>query len=252
MLRHRAVFALACAFVAAVLFAGQAFASFSLSLQNRSYANATIIGHSGNAYTVDANGFITVTAQDDVLPLQSLGFVTAGSSNNDTATGLPSSTINIPILGARNTDGSVLAASAASGKFGVSITLGTSEALVGEAAQGNTKTDNALYEFRLPDNFVAGASPTVTINASYSGSGTAGTKTVAAAAYRKANAGTQGSNLVSASASTITTSAADYTFAVAGSTLNPGDVLVIEVTTVMQETGGSATLTAQVNSVRVN
>lgn len=223
-----------------------------MNLQNRAFANTTVNGVSSNTYAADANGVITAVDQHDILALLITGWRVPTASDNDTASGLPSAGVQIPLLGARNTDGSVLAASAASGKFGIAITLGTSEALVGEAAENNTKTDDALLEFRIPDNYVAGANLTATVNAQVNGSGTPGTKTVQVKAYAKTNAGLLGSNIGPGSTSAIAASAADYAFVITGTGLVAGQLLVLELETVLQETGGAATITTQVNSLRVS
>jgi hypothetical protein len=224
----------------------------SITLQNRSQANATVFGISSNTYTADADGVITAVDQHDVPPLLAAGWRYLTASDNDTATGLPSTGIQISLLSARNTDGSVIAAAAASGKFGCSITLGTSEQLVGEAAESNTKTDDALFEFRIPDNYVAGQNLTATVNAQVAGTGTPGTKTVQVKAYAKANAGTLGANIGPGTATAITTSAADYAFTITGTGLVPGQMLVLELESVLQETGGTATVTTEINSLRVS
>ena len=221
----------------------------TFTLQNRSQAYAIINGVTSSTYTADADGVITGVNQLDVLALLGAGWTLAG---NDTATGLPATGIQIPLLGGRNTDGSVIAAAAASGKFGCAITLGTSECLVGEAAESNTKTDDALFEFRVPDNYVAGANLTATVNAQVIGTGTPGTKTVQIKAYAKANVGTLGANIGPGAATAITTSAADYSFTITGANLVAGQLLVLELESVLQETGGSATITTQVNSLRVS
>lgn len=224
----------------------------SITLQNRSQANATINGVSSATYTADADGVITNVNQLDVPALLSAGWRYQTASDNDTATGLPAAGVQIPLLSARNTNGSVLAAAASSGEFGCSITLGTSEQLVGEAAESNTKTDDALFEFRIPDNYVAGTNLTATVNAQVAGSGTPGTKTVQIKAYAKANAGTLGANLGPGTATAITTAAADYPFTITGTNLVAGEILVLELESVLQETGGSATITTQINSLRVS
>lgn len=223
----------------------------SITLQNRSQANATVYGVSSNTYAADADGVITNVNQQDVPSLLASGWRYQTSADNDTATGLPAAGVQIPLLSARNTDGSVIAAAASSGKFGCSITLGTSELLVGEAAESNTKTDDALFEFRIPDNYVAGANLTATVNAAITGTGTPGTKTVQVKAYAKANAGTLGSNIGPGAAVAVTPAGADVAFTITGTNLTPGQMLVLELESVLQETGGTATVTMQVNSLRV-
>jgi hypothetical protein len=158
----------------------------------------------------------------------------------------------LPFAGFKNPVGTALAAAAAAGVFGNSITLGTSQFLVGEAAQGNTKTSVALIEFVLPPSYVAGANITVTVNCHHTGTGTAGTKTIDLRAFKNASAGTQGSDICATAVQTISGTAADYAFTVTGTGLAVGDKLTLEITNVLQETGASASLTGRVNSVRVS
>jgi hypothetical protein len=207
---------------------------------------AQLQAQGGTQYTADANGYAQV-AEADIESAQKAEWILSSAVSGS---GIFPNQIRFGDL--KNTNGSALAASASSGEFGNSITLGTSQYLVGEAAEGNTKTDNAIFEYVLPQSYNEGANITVTVDANYSGSGTAGTKTIGAAAYLNSNTGTQGSNLIATAAQTDTTSAADYAFTITGTGLVPGNKLTIEVTAIMQETGGSATLTQQINSIRIS
>ena len=158
----------------------------------------------------------------------------------------------LPLLNYKNSDGTTLAASAAAGKFGLSITAGTSEYLLTEAANSNTKTDVASTEVVLPSSYATGTNVTLTCNTQYTlGSGTVGTHTLAAAAYLVANAGTQGATLIATSAQTVPAAAGNVSFTITGSTLTPGARLFITNTLVIQDTGGS-NITAQLNSCNLS
>lgn len=200
------------------------------------------------SYTIGADGTIAAD-QKDVVALIRAGFTMADRQSNS-ANGIP--VTRIPVMNGKNVDGTTLAASAASGKFGLAITAGTSENLAGEAAQNNTKTDSAMFEIPLPYNYVAGQNLTVTANAKIAGTGTPGTKTIDMNAYAKTDAGVEGADLIAGAAQNLTTSNADYAFVVDGTNLHPGDVLVVTVTTVLQETGNVATINTQINSVRIS
>lgn len=157
-----------------------------------------------------------------------------------------------PLIDFKNSDGTTLAASAASGKFGLSITAGTSEFLVSEAANSNTKTDVTGVEVVLPASYVAGTNITLTANTQYVlGSGTVGTHTLAAAAYLNAAAGTQGSTLIATTAQTVPAAAGNVTFTITGSSLVPGSRLWLTFTMVIQDTGGS-NITGQINSISMS
>lgn len=160
----------------------------------------------------------------------------------------------ISLLTCRNASGSaIVASSQASGNFLISVSLGTSLALVGEATESATSTDTAICEFVLPPWYVAGQDLTLTVNAKYAAaSGTPGTCTVAAAAYLGAKAGTMGATLIATAAKALSTSAADYAFVITGASLVPGAYLVLSVTTAIQETGGVGTVTGSVLSLRIS
>lgn len=162
-------------------------------------------------------------------------------------TGLPAGTL--PLTFFKNSDGTTLAATAAAGKFGIAITAGTSEDLISEAANSNTKTNVAITEVVLPATYVAGSNITVTANTNYTlGSGTVGTHTLSAAAYLTTNAGVQGSTLIATAAQTVPAAAGNVTFTITGATLVPGSRLLLSFSLVIQDTGGS-NITAQINSV---
>jgi hypothetical protein len=208
-----------------------------------SMLNSQIYGGSGTQYFPNAAGQITVTSPLDAKAFQSIGFTTIVPGSTPT---------RLALVTATNANGSVLvASSAAAGNFLIAVTPGTSEALTGEAATGATKTDAALVEMVLPATYVAGNNLTITVNANYSGSGVAGTATVAAAAYAVADAGTQSATLVTTAAQAITTTNAAYAFTVNGATLTAGMRLMVKLTTVMQETGGTSSLTAQITAASI-
>lgn len=204
---------------------------------------ASFTGASGTSYVPSAKGQISVASAEDVRAFLAAGFVTIvpGASPSPLA-----------LLEFKNTDGTTMTGSASAGKFALSVTAGTSEVLTGEAAQGNTKTDAAIREYTVPNTYVAGQALTVTVNTGYTGSGTVGASTIAVAAYLTSVTGTQGSSLVTTSATAISgATAANYTFNVTGTTLAPGSRLLIKVTLVTIETGGAATLTGTVNSLSI-
>lgn len=152
----------------------------------------------------------------------------------------------------KNADGTTIAASAGAGVFGISITAGTSEKLLSEAANSNTKTDYAGTELVLPASYVAGSNITVTVNCNYAlGSGTVGTHTLAADAYTISSAGVESSTLVATTAQTVPATAGTVTFTITGTTLVPGSRIWLRFTNVIQDTGAS-NITAQINSVSLS
>jgi hypothetical protein len=211
----------------------------------------TYITRSNNAYTADVNGNVAVVlAGRDVLDLEGWGAQVNDSTLTPSANGLYAAPLTL--LHARNSDGSVLAAAAAAGKFGVSITLGTSSFLITEAANSSTKTDTALFDTVLPRSYIAGQNVTITANVNYLlGSGTIGTHTVTFHAYRVAKDGTQAADMVATAAASVPAAAADVTAVITGTTLLPGDRVLITAVMVIQDTGAS-NITGQLNSLRLS
>lgn len=176
----------------------------------------------------------------------SIGQVINGSAPNG-ASGLNAS--GRPLTEFKTGAGIPMTASAAAGVFGVSITAGTSEKLLGEAALSNTKTDVTGLEVVLGPSYVAGSNITVTVNTNYTlGSGTIGTHTLAGAAYLTTSAGVQGSSLIATAAQSVPATAGTVAFVITGTTLTAGARLWITLTMVIQDTGGS-NITGQINSV---
>lgn len=168
---------------------------------------------------------------------------------NSSASGVSS---RLRLLEGFNSDGGVLAAAASSGKFGITVTAGTTMSLVTEAANSNTKTDIVQYEYIIPSSYVAATNLTVTANTGYTlGSGTVGTHTLAAAAYLTATDGTQGATLIATAAQTVAAANGDVTFTITGATLTAGNHLLLKLTLVIQDTAGS-NITANLNSVRIS
>jgi len=71
------------------------------------------------------------------------------------------------------------------------------------------------------------------------------------AAYLIADVGTEGSSLIATAAQNLTGSNADYVFTVTGSSLVPGERLLLKLTSVATEGGNTGTTHNQINSIRV-
>lgn len=219
-------------------------------------ASGTITATTSTA-TVGSNGSFIFQA---FLPVHSFsvnggsnvtGFEFQGLSVVEVFSGItPVNRLNL--MNGRNTNGTALDATGSATNFAISSTPGTSLRLLGASATGLTRTNTATYEVTLPSSYIPGRDVILTANANRTGTGTAGTNTVDFAAYRIADDGTQGADLVTTAAQAITATAADYSFIVTGTGLVAGDRLLVQVVTVMQETGAVNPLTAQVNSIRVS
>lgn len=145
----------------------------------------------------------------------------------------------------------VVSTSPASGAFTITCTPGTSNILAGHSVQNTNLTDTAIWEYQLPDTYVAGANIAVTAYANYTGTGTAGTCTLAAAAYLVAAAGTHGSTLIATAAQAVTGTNGAKSFVVTGTTLVPGDVLMFRFQLLITETGNVNPLIGRMTKVLI-
>lgn len=156
----------------------------------------------------------------------------------------------------RNSDGSVLAATAASGKFGVASTLGTSWQLVTQAASSSTITDTIDFEMVLPTSYISPQPVTLTSHANLiigSGTVTGTATTLSGSLYVDGGDGTQGSNLLSSGNSgTLGTADAVFNFVTQAQTgLAPGKRVWVRLVAKIVETSGNA-VTAVINSVQLH
>lgn len=148
-----------------------------------------------------------------------------------------------------NADGSVLAITPASGKFGLSLTAGTSLFMTTETANSSTVTDSFSVEATLPVTFIASSNVSVTVNSNYVlGLGTIGTHTLQISLYSLTDAGVM--TLVGSQTNTLTASAADQVFNFP-TALSPNGRIMIIGQMIIQDTGGHA-ITGQINSIRLS
>ena len=136
-----------------------------------------------------------------------------------------------------------------SGTVGVSRSAGTSLQLLGEATSANAKTDNALFEFDLPDSYVANANVAITVNCATNNTTdvTAASTTMTVNAYTEVN-GAETALTVSA-AQQIPGAATDLVFTLTGTGLVPGAHISIELVMLVTTTSGG-TAHGIINSVK--
>lgn len=172
---------------------------------------------SGTIYVPDSNGEVRALYAD-VATLGALGFVSIVNVARP-----------INLLTARNSDMSVVAASASSGKFGYSYSAGSSLNLVSEAANNSTITDTVILSATVPDSLGIGDNPTLDINAHLViGSGTVSAKTLVVSVYPVVGDGTLGANVVSSGGTiTLGNSAAVSSVVLSGTSLTAGQQLVV-------------------------
>ena len=181
-----------------------------------------------------------------------LGTMAAAAGQSTYGTnGLPTRGLKMIFSDAKTVAGVPITAAAQANILGITFTPGTSLFLLTEAANNNTKTDVACFETMLPGSYVAGSNITVTTNSVANlNSGTAGTQTIAIAAYHVIGDGTTSANLVATAAQNVPpTTAGNQTFTITGTTLNPFSRLIIKVTMVNQETAAGGGIVQNLNSV---
>lgn len=209
--------------------------------------NQTIEAKTGVSYVSDGSGFISNVSINDVASLLGQACILIQTSSTD---GLSNTEIKLAEF--KNITGAALGAAAAAGVLGYTVTLGTAYFLVGEATSSSAKTDTGMVEIVLPQNYVDGQPIALKVNANYTGSGTvtAASCSVTAAAYLLADAGTMGASLIATAAQLITATAQDLSFVITGTSLKPGARLLLELSLLV--TSASGANTGQVNSVRLS
>ncbi len=159
--------------------------------------------------------------------------------------------VRVPLLRFGNDDGSVLAAAASSGKFGITsggIASGGTK-LIGEVSNGNSKTSTAKVTFVLPQNYVAASNFTINISQRVSAIRNT-TASIDAACYKSNDQGGVGSDQVTTSAQTNnTTSWVVHSFAVTGTSFSPGDEIDLYIQAQANDSGGSTNGVSEVGGV---
>lgn len=148
--------------------------------------------------------------------------------------------------------GAQLGSSAGTPSGALGLTIGThgsaSPKLVGEAASGNSKTNKCRFQFPLPPEYVSGETITLRVRGKMTGDVQVA-QTVDATCYKHDEAAGVGSDLCATAAQSLTTSAANYDFTITPTGLAAGDTLDIELTTVANDTGGTANKLAEIYRV---
>ncbi|MFZ5833019.1 MAG: hypothetical protein ACOY3P_23275 [Planctomycetota bacterium] len=134
------------------------------------------------------------------------------------------------------------AAGTPSGAMGLTPgTHGTNTPIVvGEAANQNSKTNLARLQFVLPPEYVAGETITLRAHAKVSAAPQVGATLDVECFVSDGEAGPGAGDICATAAKNLTTSYADHDFTITPTGLAAGDVLDIEITAVVNDTGGSA------------
>lgn len=160
----------------------------------------------------------------------------------------------IPLATVLGADGADLAISETAGDFYRSI--GTNQLLIlGEVSNGTVGADTEVsvgwFEFQLPPEYVAGGDVSIRAGVDVVGAGALGTCTIDFEAYlQNGLTGAVGSDLVSTAAQAISKTEANKTFVVTPTGLVAGDLLIIKMTTSVDNTDSTA-IQAQISRLEV-
>lgn len=163
-------------------------------------------------------------------------------------------TKTIPLRHFRETDGAYdnpLTSAATATAFGLAGgTHGTgSPKLQGKAANADTTTSKGRFEFTLPPEYAAGGVITLRVHIRMSAA-PAVSATLDAEVFKTDREAGAGSDICATAAQAITTWA-DKDFTITPTGLAAGDTLDVELTTVVNDTGGGGAFVAQVGSVQM-
>lgn len=125
---------------------------------------------------------------------------------------------------------------AGSSLLGLADTPGS--VLTGNDANNNSKTDYAQVMVTLPPDYIAGRSVTVRLRAKQATALSFASSKVDLEA--KLVGDTVGSDICATAAQQVTTSYADYDFTITPTGLKPGDLLLLRVACLNDDTGGSS------------
>ena len=160
----------------------------------------------------------------------------------------------IPLASVLGADGADLAVTETAGDFYRNI--GTNQLLIlGEVSNGTVGADTEVsvgfFEFQLPPEYVAGGDISIRAGVDVVGTGALGTCTIDFEAYLQDKlTGAVGSDLVTTAAAAISATQAYKTFVVNPTGLVAGDLLIIKMTTSVDNTNSTA-IQAQISGLDV-
>lgn len=127
------------------------------------------------------------------------------------------------------------------GAFGCTVgTHGSAGPIIkGTAASNNSQTNKMRRQFTLPPEYVAGEDLTLRVRCAETVGAATVSTTIDAEVFALDKDGGVGSDLCATAAIDVTDTVGNKDFTVTGATLEPGDVLDIELTGVTNDTGGA-------------
>lgn len=184
----------------------------------------------GPFFTQRKAGLVLVNPRGGGNPV-SLGSMAAAAGPNG----------GLRLSDATSAAGLKLTGTAAAGAFGITMTPGTTLALVGEVASGSTVTDKVVFDLVLPAGFPTGKNLTVSVNAQaiLTAGATLSASQVIVDAYSISSTGSSSATLAGGTI-TVGTVAATGTATITGTTLVPGSHLLVQLTGKAIETAGTA------------
>jgi len=216
-------------------------------------------GGGGSALAVNVDDS-SIEINTDTLRIKAGGVTNdmlAGSHTRAKLITETSARYQLPLMSWRDYDGSAMKTSAESPTtsdfYIVAPGMGAGTRYIrGADAISNTKTSTTQREFCLPPEYVAGTDIELNIHARYTGAGTAGTKTIDAEVYELTDAGAVGADLNEDGIEDLTAGFADTAgFTIDGSGLAAGDMLMLVIQAVLQETVGSDTIHVEIGSIEL-
>jgi hypothetical protein len=160
----------------------------------------------------------------------------------------------IPLASVLGADGADLAITETAGDFYRNI--GTNQLLIlGEVSNGTVGADLEVsvgwFEFQLPPEYVAGGDISIQAGVDVTGAGALGTCTIDFSAYlQNPITGAVGSDLVTTNATAISKTEGLKTFVVTPTGLVAGNLLIIKMTTSVDNTDSTA-IQAQISALNV-
>jgi len=162
----------------------------------------------------------------------------------------------IPVYSLRNSAapaGDVICITATSGNHILTYSAGVFGA-TSNAPSSSTVTDASVLLIPLPPEYVAGQTVTIRVNGKITAEpdpATAAGKSLDINCYEiTKTSGAKGADICATAARTLTVTAAAYDFTITPTTLAPGDLLSVIITTVFEDDDGAAGK-AQINGVEI-
>ncbi len=212
---------------------------------------------SGAWYDLDGNIILKIDGANRTVTVPSGSTITVSGTGGYARSSITEDALQpyrIPLASVLGADGADLAITETAGDFYRSI--GTNQLLIlGEVSNGTVGADTEVsvgwFEFQLPPEYVAGGDISIRAGVDVVGAGALGTCTIDFSAYLQNKlTGAVGSDLVTTAATAISATEAYKTFVVTPTGLVAGDLLIVKMTTSVDNTNSTA-IQAQISGLDV-